>query len=324
MRNRVIKVGLSAVLGLAGLSLAACNPPQVFAVNTTAHGHDAKPGDSKCETSPGSGVCTLEAAVDEGNALGKAIITVPPGYYPDNTLTITGVITINPGAASLVFMPQGSITVEAGATLNLDGVGFGNGSYEFNELKIDVRGTLSATRVQTFSWTNPSLHIAPGGVVKLLNSGIAAGTFEEFQGVAVVNEGSLSARFTTFHQIYGGTAITNQGAGTANLGASLVLSEGTGCAGPGFTSAGYNFAPSNCGLLTSTDLVGTLPAGTIMDGLYRYEPTAASVLTDAIPSGALGCGTDVTKDLMGRPRPTDGNGSNGAACDIGDAERPAA
>src|SRR5258706_3568651 len=51
-----------------------------FVVNSTDETHDAIPGDGKCETSPGNGVCTLRAAVEEANANSTqfaALITFP-------------------------------------------------------------------------------------------------------------------------------------------------------------------------------------------------------------------------------------------------------
>jgi CSLREA domain-containing protein len=46
--------------------LAACQPPIVFQVNSTADAVDANPGDGSCQTAAGD--CTLRAAIQEANA----------------------------------------------------------------------------------------------------------------------------------------------------------------------------------------------------------------------------------------------------------------
>jgi hypothetical protein len=53
-----------------------------------------------------------------------------------------------------------------------------------------------------------------------------------------------------------------------------------------------------------------------------YTLAASSPLVDPIPPGTNGCGTTEIDDLLGAPRPVDGNGDLSAACDIGPIERP--
>ena len=73
-------------LAVAALALGwttACEPPPPpasFTVNVApgVTGGDANPGDGVCETAPGNGQCTLDAAVQEGNALGRADIHMTP------------------------------------------------------------------------------------------------------------------------------------------------------------------------------------------------------------------------------------------------------
>lgn len=48
-----------------------------FTVNSTVDAVDANPGDGVCETASGNGVCTLRAAILEGNALGEATVLLP-------------------------------------------------------------------------------------------------------------------------------------------------------------------------------------------------------------------------------------------------------
>lgn len=97
---------LSAAALLVSLGgLAACEPappPTAFTVNVES-GRDVNPGDGVCEVVAGSGDCSLEAAVQEGNALGGPIqITVSPAFHGREIRgpgRITTTTTIDAGGA---------------------------------------------------------------------------------------------------------------------------------------------------------------------------------------------------------------------------------
>lgn len=78
---------LALVMMFAGLTLAGPLPLQAapnatFTVNSTADVADKKPGNGKCETQRGNGVCTLRAAIQESNALGgKNTIVLAAATY---------------------------------------------------------------------------------------------------------------------------------------------------------------------------------------------------------------------------------------------------
>jgi hypothetical protein len=79
----------------------ACEPPPPpvsFMVNSDADAADTNPGDGVCETAPATGHCTLTAAIEEGNALGRADIVIPDSNldvaYPLGDSTVTGRLTI--------------------------------------------------------------------------------------------------------------------------------------------------------------------------------------------------------------------------------------
>jgi len=57
--------------------------PATFTVNRTTDFADAIPGDGRCETAPGNGLCTLRAAIEESNALQdqQSVINLPAGTY---------------------------------------------------------------------------------------------------------------------------------------------------------------------------------------------------------------------------------------------------
>ena len=63
-------------------------PATNLAVNSTMDASDANHGDGICETTPGGGICTLRAAIDEVNACGSMLdVLLPAGTY---TLTLAG------------------------------------------------------------------------------------------------------------------------------------------------------------------------------------------------------------------------------------------
>ena len=80
----IVIAGLTACSG--AITPASAPPPTVTLAPTAVvpltadiffvapDGDDANPGDGICETAPGNGECTLDAAVQEGNALGRADI----------------------------------------------------------------------------------------------------------------------------------------------------------------------------------------------------------------------------------------------------------
>ncbi len=130
----VIALAASAVLVACEPSL----PPVALTVNTIAAGPDAVPGDGVCEVTVGAGDCTLQAAIDEGNALGGAAISLPAGSYPDSpSLSVTGALSIHRVGTGNARVSQW-FTVEEGATLELDGIS----SYEVPGARFLVKGTL--------------------------------------------------------------------------------------------------------------------------------------------------------------------------------------
>jgi len=82
------------VLILAAASLALVHAPRAYAlaltVNSPNDGTDANPGDGTCETAPGNGVCTLRAAVMEGNKASIIANVTLPGSTQPYLLTIPG------------------------------------------------------------------------------------------------------------------------------------------------------------------------------------------------------------------------------------------
>jgi CSLREA domain-containing protein len=96
-----------------------------FAVNSTVDAPDATPGDGVCESGPGSGVCTLRAAVDETNALaGPDIVDVPGGLYPllSGELHVSDDLTISGAGASATIIDGGGGIFVGPVTAHIGGV----------------------------------------------------------------------------------------------------------------------------------------------------------------------------------------------------------
>ena len=129
-----------------------------------------------------------------------------------------------------------------------------------------------------------------------------------------------------------GTALNTGSGATTYLQATTLLSPAGSALGCGNrhrpawasnrSSLGYNTA---WGTTCTLDAVGDQPnvnpaRPATANPDTQHVPT--SPLVDAIPVGAVGCGSTTGPDRLGTARPVDGNGDGTAACDIGDLERP--
>lgn len=111
MRSRFL-ASLAVVIATASLGAAAFAAP-TFVVNSFSDAATtASTADGICETAPGSGICTLRAAVQEANAIagGGATIRIPAGVL---SIEIPGAVAV--GAAT------GAIDVGQGMTIEGDG-----------------------------------------------------------------------------------------------------------------------------------------------------------------------------------------------------------
>lgn len=284
--------------------------PPVFVVTDTAQGADADPGDGVCEVTPGVGDCTLEAAVAEADVAGRAEIVLAAGSHRVPSFTITGDVVIR-GSAPGARISSPTITVAPGARLRIDGVG----TTDIPGARILVDGTLVADhlRLMNLEGHDSVIHVRPGGAAALQNTMVAmvfgAGA------PAVRNEGVLALRHTSLWSD-GTDGLRGAGATTA------VASYLQDCDAP-VTSLGYNAAAgTGCGLGGPGDLEGVTPTFSLVWANPHYDLPADSPLVDVIPLGAAGCGTAPLDDIIGAPRPVDGDGDGTVACDVGARERP--
>jgi CSLREA domain-containing protein len=295
----------------------------VLTVTTVDDEGDANPGDGVCETGVGAGGCSLRAAVDEANALGRADLVVPAGTYPDcsqaacsfDPIEVTGAVRINPGGTvrTTIF----SLAVRSGGVLSID---------EATVIFLDVDGVLGARHLRNWTSTPETagrVHIGATGLSLITDSELVAMT-----GSPVRNDGQLFVFRSTLLG-FSGPAVDMAPGGVMRVQLSALVTDtdlfdadpgSPGCQGGTVVSLGYNYAspsatePDPCHLDGPGDLVGVDPV------FGSGQPGAGSPLVDHIPVGTARCGQEST-DAGGRPRPVDGDGDGVAACDVGADER---
>lgn len=316
-RRRWAVVLVVAVAGAASVACEPVDPPVALVVTSTADLPDATPGDGVCEATAGTGDCTLPAAIDEGNALGAASITVPGGRYATRDLEVTGRLSLH-GDVGTVRLGSQEIRVAPDARLEVDGIGVNDipGAHFVVEGTLHLRG--SSIVVIESIW--PAVDVLAGGTAVVSDS-VLAQVFMPGRP-AVRNAGTLvlvrSAVDAIDDEPATATVLVNSGVVLSR--ASVV----TRCAGTPPESLGANASiDASCGWGAPDDVVAAaLDYDLVLSTPLHYVPRATSVLVDALPLGSSGCvGTET--DLLGTQRGVDGDGDGVPGCDIGAVERPA-
>lgn len=297
-----------AVAALAATVTTACEPappPPTFEVDSFLAGPDIDPGDGQCLTAAGS--CTVQAAVQEVDALGGGVVLVPANdstSYGGFDATITGNVTVRAvadGSAGSATILDTTFTVASGGGLVLESIELAG--------NVVVDGGLVAHRVAI-----RSIEVGPTGAAVVSNALLLPG-----EDPALVNHGRAVLQYTTVALWDGGGGLVTFGDGETLIGATAVLgsagASSVTCYGTSPTSLGYNAVTDGACALTGLGDQQGIPEP---DG-FQPLPAPGSPLIDAVPDGALGCGTSVTTDARGLigPRPVDGDGDATAACDIG-------
>ena len=289
----------------------ACEPPPPpvsFMVNSDADAADTNPGDGVCETAPATGHCTLTAAIEEGNALGRADIVIPDSNldvaYPLGDSTVTGRLTIT----GPPIRPEGpgpgvalrSLRIASGGTLTLDRIGAWS-SRDTDAALVTVDGTLEVKRSALFV----PVVVSESGSLTLLQAALTSVR----PAVSLTVRGTAAALYTTVLGSNSQPALDVAATGQVQIGASQIVPawETDPCDGSPVTSLGYNVSAG-----PSCELTGP---GDVVSETFPQDATV-----DRVPQGVLGCGTSVTTDPSGRPRPLDGDGDGIAACDAGPVE----
>lgn len=297
-------LGLVVVAPTAAPSPAGAAPAKTFTTDESSAEHDVAPGDGVCATSLGG--CSLQAALDEAIALRKGTIVVDAEGSAAGT-AVRGNISVR-GARRLTQVDLAGLRVERGATLTLSDLELvAEGATSFL-----VRGRLVVERTAYLAGES-TLRIDPSGTAVIRN------TLVLLDG-ALRNMGALRLEYSNLRVPPGHTGIQTAADGVTTLAASYIFGEtasGTrACGGNVPVSEGYNAArDGSCRLTHPTDL-----------GVFRdtddLTPQPESPRTDAIPPGAVGCGTTVVEDQARRPRPADGDGDGDLGCDVGWSEVP--
>jgi CSLREA domain-containing protein len=268
-----------------------------YAVNSTDDLPDVDPGDGRCETAHGNGICTLRAAIMEANAsTGPDVITVPPGTYrltrradPDdefavvgdlditNDLTITGAGTaetvIDGDAASRIFDMAPFITVvlsnmtlrngvdgDGGAIRNAATLTLDDVIITSNTARASGGGILNTGFLRVTGGRISDNHAGRGGAITNTNAGSVSLT-----GVTV--QGNTAWR-------YGG-GLTNDPGGTMSL-TAVELKQNTG----GFCCGGAG----NGGTLTVSRSAITGNHAEFGGGLTTNHRSATTTLMDSTVS----------------------------------------
>jgi hypothetical protein len=306
-------------------------------------GSDCRSWASACETISGA-----VGKIEPGD-----IVLIEDGTYVEN-LVLGDDLSIeaeNPGMVVIDGGVAGStVQIGAGANVTLRGVEIRNGSATDGG-GIYCQGTLLT--LDRCTVTASSALVSGGGIyvsngeLLVQSSTIEDNTASSGGGIYIDGAGSASAQVRS-STIAGNSADTGGGieVGLANVvlesctltgnsasvgGSSLyaqspavVQTHGTifggSCAGELPASQGYNLElGSSCGLSGTGDLSGTDPE---LEPLADYggptrtaPPTADSPAVDTGDPAAC-----ETEDQRGRPRPMDGDGVDGARCDIGAVE----
>lgn len=317
---------LVAVLG--SLALAACEPlppKPVFTVDTYLDGSDIDPGDGVCESTTEGGACTLRAAIEEANALGRADVKLPEDMYRVGdeasdlgALTVTGEVHIKSTGAdpAHIFGELAEpVEIEVVGTLVVDRT-------EFLDVFIRVDGTLlmvrSAARHQ-WPHAHQTLHVTSTGTAVLAHSELGGGGTT----AAVQSDGNLHLAYVSVVSSGSPAVHTGPDGSTSTMASELwrtkwsddftVDPDAEVCSGTPPTSLGYNYLfNSTCALGHPTDIeevtVTEHPSGS-----WTADPTPY----DKIPFGEADCGTDHKSDINGSPRPAAAVPGAEALCDIG-------
>jgi hypothetical protein len=276
-----------------------------FHVDATDEASDSDPGDGVCATD--ADTCTLQAAVEEADALGRGDVLVPPDEYEVGSIRVAGEVTVRVDAPG---DPTAFATVIGDPVIIVDE----GGSLVLRSLDVDGWAWANGTLVLDRSALSKQINAMPTGTTILSGS---------FVGAGVVASGPVIVLSSTLVGGLGQRAITFAGGDVTLGGAALLAGDG----GPAcqqepeddevdpVSIAPNHASDATCGLTGPGDVNGSAD-----DGGEPF-PNEGSPRIDAIPVGTLGCGTSLVSDIRGFPRPTDGDGDGVAACDIGAWER---
>jgi hypothetical protein len=260
------------------MGLAACQtPPPTFTVVAGSE-PDADPGDGICADDRGE--CSLRAAIEEANSLGRATILLPAFLQEGTPPAITGRVEIRPEGRAAGLDGVGLIVGPTGV-LDLTGT-YPEAEGGGPSLTVHGRATIHQA-------TLDELEVSDTGRAALVRASVTFDPDYPTKPTSVTNAGTL---FIWYSQVWV-SPITSEPGALTSVTASLIEAPCTGTV----TSGGYNAGRTRaCGLRTATDLDDTgvdLGVGRF-EGARGYDLSEDSPLWDHIPEGVAGCGLSAT------------------------------
>ncbi len=249
---------------------------------------------------------------------GTAVVTVNGSAVLDNIATDSGGGLYNQGLSGAATIDLTDSTVGGNTSKSGGGI-FNNGNNGEAVITLNRAALIDneASNQGGGLFNNGNLGLASVTMTNSTVSGNSAG----YSGGGLLNnpnsgQAELSLVFATVADNTAtlGGGILNKPGGTVNLSASIVSAgeKGAACAATGgsvITSGGYNLdTDDSCGLIETGDIPGGDPAleplalnapGTTQTQAIGQDSDAHS----QVPTGTLGCGTDIVTDQRGATRP---------------------
>jgi hypothetical protein len=242
--------------------------------------------------------------------------TVSGGQILSNTAKVGGGVYVQSGSAVAVSRAQ--------ILSNTANIGGGGVYVNVGALRV----TDSTVSGNTGSWWGGGI-VNNGSALTLTNSTLSGnqaisstyggGAIDQTGGATIVNNSTIVSN-TAVNAARSGIWLES---GTLTIGNSIVAHNGVtnnvAISGGTFTSLGYNLTNSGAGTpFTATgDLINTNPLlGSLQNNggsTWTHALLPGSPAIDRIPFGVNGCGTTITADQRGQPRP----GTFTRLCDIG-------
>jgi hypothetical protein len=297
-RLAIVSAVAAASMGLA----ARQTPPPTFTVVAGSE-PDADPGDGVCADNRGE--CSLRAAIEEANSLGRATILLPAFLQEGTPPAITSRVQIRPEGRSAGLDGVGLIVGPSGV-LDLTGTypeAEGGGA----SLTVHGRATIHEA-------TLDELEVSATRKAALVRASVTFDPDYPTKPTSVANAGT---QLIWYSQVWVSPITSAPDALTA-VTASLIAAPCTGT----LTSGGYNAGRTRaCVLRAATDLDETdvyLGVGR-SEGSRGYDLSEDSPLWDHIPEGVAGCGLSATVAPDPKIEAFDGRYDTDAiaACEVG-------
>ena len=245
-----------------------------FTVNSTADAADNNPGDGLCD--PGTGNCTLRAAIMEANALaGADTITLPAGNY---TLAIAGISEDAATTGDLDITDDLTINGPGAVGTIIDGGGLDRVFHILSGSQSDISGVTIRNGSSAGIWNSGTLTLTDTNVVS--NSGGKGGGIANSLTGSPPPETPLPILNLTNSAISGNTAAGEGGGifndGELNLTNSAISGNTAAGEGGGIISA------TDAGTITLTNSTISGNTASLGGGIMNQVPL---ILTNSTVSG---------------------------------------